>query len=79
MVFTGKLNLPSAFGLMSSDQLESYLSDGISDAEWHEMNAIRKAINDHPASVHPEKMERFSQLFVQTLIRKPFGKPDENI
>jgi len=35
--------------------------------EWDEMNALRKAINQHPASVHPEKMEEFTRLFVQSL------------
>lgn len=78
MVFTGKLNQPSAISLMTAEQLDSYFGDGISDAEWHEMNAIRKAINDHPASVHPDKMQRFSELFVQTLIRKSINKTDEN-
>lgn len=79
MVFTGKLNQPSAISLMSQEQLDAYFSDGITDAEWHEMNAIRKAINDHPASVHPDKMERFSELFVQTLIRKSFSGNNENL
>lgn len=79
MVFTGKLNRPSVFSLMTSEQLDAYYGEEITDAEWREMNAIRKAIKDHPASVHPDKMERFSELFVQTLIRKSFQQTDENI
>lgn len=41
----------------------------ITREEWLEMDAIRKAIMDHPASVHPDKMERFTELFVKTLPR----------
>jgi len=44
--------------------------------EWNEMDAIRKAINDHPASVHPDKMEEFTRLFVQSLGGK--GDPPIN-
>lgn len=35
--------------------------------EWDEMVAIKNAINDYPASVHPDKMEEFTRLFVQSL------------
>jgi hypothetical protein len=35
--------------------------------EWNEMDTLRKAINDYPASVHPSKMERFTELFVMSL------------
>lgn len=35
--------------------------------EWQELDALRKAINDSPASVHPEKQERFTELFVRSL------------
>ena len=38
--------------------------------EWDEMDAIRKAINYNPASVHPDKMEEFTRLFVQSLMGK---------
>lgn len=41
----------------------------ITREEWDEMNAIRKAMMDHPASVPPSKMERFTELFVKTLPR----------
>lgn len=35
--------------------------------EWDELNALRIAINTNPASVHPEKQERFTELFVRSL------------
>ena len=35
--------------------------------EWEELNVLRLAINDNPASVHPEKQERFTELFVRSL------------
>ena len=35
--------------------------------EWNELNALRVAINTNPASVHPEKQERFTELFVRSL------------
>lgn len=35
--------------------------------EWNELNALRKAINENPASVHPDKMELFTSLFVKSL------------
>lgn len=39
----------------------------LSKDEWDELDALRKAINDSPASVHPEKQERFTELFVRSL------------
>ena len=39
----------------------------LTNEEWEEMNALKKAINDHPASVSPEKQERFTELFVKSL------------
>jgi hypothetical protein len=35
--------------------------------EWEELDALRKAINDSLAAVHPEKQERFTELFVRSL------------
>ena len=32
-----------------------------------ELNVLRLAINDNPASVHPGKQERFTELFVRSL------------
>ena len=35
--------------------------------EWEELFALKNAINDNPASVHPEKQEKFTELFVRSL------------
>jgi hypothetical protein len=42
----------------------------LSSREWHELNALRKAISHNPASVVPEQQERFSALFTRSLIGK---------
>lgn len=42
----------------------------LSKEEWQELNALRKAISDSPATVVPEKQERFSALFARSLIGK---------
>jgi hypothetical protein len=39
----------------------------MSPEEWLEMEALKKAINDYPGSVVPEKLERFTELFVKSL------------
>lgn len=44
----------------------------LTNEEWNEMNAIRMAMNDNPASVHPDKMERFTELFVRSLPKDDF-------
>lgn len=46
-----------------SDNFNSELSND----EWNELVALKDAINANPASVHPEKMELFTALFVKTL------------
>lgn len=38
----------------------------LSDEELIELNALKTAINNYPASVHPNKMERFTQLLVRS-------------
>lgn len=35
--------------------------------EWNELVVLKDAIKHNPASVHPDKMERFTELFVRTL------------
>jgi hypothetical protein len=42
-------------------------NNALSDAEWAEMDSIRRAIKDGPPSVAAQKMERFAELFVRTL------------
>lgn len=39
----------------------------LSIEEWKELTALKLAINDNPATVHFEKMERFSELMVRSL------------
>ena len=35
--------------------------------EWDELCALKDAINQNPAQVHYDKMERFADLMVRTL------------
>lgn len=39
----------------------------LSEEEWNELVALKNAINHNPASVHPEKMELFTELMVRSL------------
>ena len=39
----------------------------LTDEEWNELVALKNAINTNPASVHPEKMEMFTELLVRSL------------
>jgi hypothetical protein len=41
-------------------------NQSLTDAEWQELVALKDAINQNPASVHPEKMELFTQLLVRS-------------
>jgi hypothetical protein len=45
----------------------------LSDEEWSELVALKNAINYNPASVHPKKMELFTEL----LVRSWEGKGDD--
>jgi hypothetical protein len=47
----------------------------LTDDEWDELVALKKAINDNPASVHPQKMELFTELLVRSLEGKGDRKP----
>jgi hypothetical protein len=38
--------------------------------EWRELQALRKAISDNPASVAPWKQEQFASLFARSLLGK---------
>lgn len=42
----------------------------LTTSEWEELQALREAISWNPASVHPEKMELFAELFSRSLIGK---------
>lgn len=39
----------------------------LTNDEWDELVALKNAINENPASVHYEKMERFTELMVKSL------------
>jgi hypothetical protein len=38
--------------------------------EWDEMVALKNAISYNPATVHPDKMEKFTELLVKSLYGK---------
>jgi len=42
----------------------------LSPEEWKELNALRLAISEAPATVVPEQQERFAALFARSLIGK---------
>lgn len=42
-------------------------SELMTKEEWDELVVLKNAINDDLASVHYEKMERFTELFVKSL------------
>jgi len=39
----------------------------LTDIEYNEMIALKKAINEYPQTVAPEKMEEFSEYLVRSL------------
>lgn len=41
--------------------------NSITTEEWKELDNLRQAISDLPTSVTPEKMEKFTELFVKSL------------
>jgi len=47
--------------------LSKTTADYLSKEEWNELDALRKAINYNPSQVCPEKMEKFTELFVRSL------------
>lgn len=47
--------------------LLSNTKEKLTKEEWEELYALKKAINDNPATVHPSKQERFTDLFVRSL------------
>lgn len=42
--------------------------------DWDELVALKSAISYNPATVHPDKMEKFTELLVQSL----YGKGDSS-
>lgn len=55
--------MPSVSTTPSSD------SD-LSPEEWEELISLKKAISQSISSVHPAKMERFTELFAKSLAGK---------
>ena len=53
-------------------------SKELTDEEWNELVALKNAINENPASVHPEKMELFTELLVRSLEGKCDPPPPTN-
>lgn len=47
--------------------LPSNRKQDLTNDEWNELVALKDAINHNPASVHPEKMELFTELLVRSL------------
>ena len=39
----------------------------MTEEEWEELCALKNAINEYPAAVHYEQMERFTELMVKSL------------
>ena len=44
--------------------------ESLTEQEWTEMDALKRAINYLPQSVHPQKMERFTEYLVRSLREK---------
>jgi hypothetical protein len=42
-------------------------SDSLTNQEWSELIALKDAINYNPSTVSPQKMEKFTELFVRSL------------
>jgi hypothetical protein len=47
--------------------LTSTKTSKLTQEEWDELVALKNAINYSPASVHPDRQERFTYLFVKSL------------
>lgn len=42
----------------------------LTDEEWKEMDALKRVINQAPQTVHPDKMEQFTEYLVRSLREK---------
>lgn len=52
-------------------------SEKITKEEWQEMDTLRRAISYLPSSVVPERMEKFTELFVKSLLGADDSHPDD--
>lgn len=59
LTYLGVRDKPMTFSKKSNQEL--------TNDEWNEMDALRKAINQSPQSVHPEKMEQFTEYLVRSM------------
>lgn len=50
----------------------------LTSEEWNELVALKDAINNNPATVHPQKMEKFTELLVRSLEGKCDPPPPKN-
>ncbi len=41
-------------------------TSSLTEDEWKELVALKQAINENPATVHPNKMELFTELLVRS-------------
>lgn len=55
---------------MPSISTTSYFGNDLTPEEWHELTILKNAITYQPSTVHPAKMERFTELFTKTLTGK---------
>jgi len=55
--------------------LPRFTQTDLTNDEWNELVALKDAINDNPATVHPEKMELFTALLVKSLEGKGDAAP----
>ena len=53
-------------------------TEELTKEEWDELVALKEAINTNPATVHPEKMEKFTELLVRSLEGKCDTPPPKN-
>jgi hypothetical protein len=53
-------------------------TETLTTEEWEELVALKEAINDNPATVHPQKMEKFTELLVRSLEGKCDPPPPKN-
>lgn len=51
----------------------THIMNELSSAEWKELQVLREAITLNPASVHPLKMEKFTELFTRSIGGKGEG------
>lgn len=55
---------------MPSTSTTPYSDSDLSPEEWEELISLKDAITDSISSVHPIKMERFTELFAKSLAGK---------